>query len=90
MIRKCIPIPQKLYNITRRLKTPKEVEKYFPGFMAFTDCTEQQIPRRPVDNDKTKSFYLDKKKRHVVKTQLMINNPGIIINKLRIQERKKA
>jgi hypothetical protein len=53
MIRKCLPIPQKIYNITKRLKTPEEVEKYFPGFMAFTDCTEQQIPR-PVDKNKRK------------------------------------
>jgi hypothetical protein len=53
MIRKCLPIPQKIYNITKRLKTPEEVEKYFPGFMAFTDCTEQQIPR-PVDKNRRK------------------------------------
>ena len=51
LIRKCIPIPYKLYKVTLRLKTPKEVEKYFLGFMAFTDCTEQQIPR-PVDNNR--------------------------------------
>ncbi|MER5174576.1 MAG: transposase family protein [Candidatus Nitrosocosmicus sp.] len=42
LIRKCVPIPQKLYNITKRLKTPEEeVEKYFPGFLSFTDSTEQ-------------------------------------------------
>jgi hypothetical protein len=34
-----MPIPQKTYNITKRLKTQEEVEKYFPGFLAFTDCT---------------------------------------------------
>ena len=33
LIRKCVPIPQKIYNITTRLKTPEEVEKYFPGFL---------------------------------------------------------
>ena len=42
LIRKCVPIPQKLYNITKRLKTPEEVEKYFPGFLSFIDSTEQQ------------------------------------------------
>ncbi len=41
LIRRCVPIPQKIYNKTKRLKTPEEVEQYFPGFMAFTDCTEQ-------------------------------------------------
>jgi hypothetical protein len=45
LIRKCIPILQKTYNITKRLKTTEEVEKYFPGFLAFIDSTEQQIPR---------------------------------------------
>jgi hypothetical protein len=39
LIRKCVPIPQKIYNITKRLKTIEKVEKYFPGFLAFTDCT---------------------------------------------------
>ena len=38
-------------QITKRLQTPEEVEKYFPGFLAFIDSTEQQIPR-PVDNKK--------------------------------------
>jgi DDE superfamily endonuclease len=44
LIRKCIPIPQKIYGITERLKTPaEEVEQYFPaGFLAaFIDSTEQ-------------------------------------------------
>ena len=45
LVRQCLPIPQKIYNITKRLKTPDEVEKYFPGFLAFIDSTEHQIPR---------------------------------------------
>jgi hypothetical protein len=53
LIRRCIPIPQKIYNKTKRLKTPEEVEKYFPVFMAFIDSIEQQIPR-PVDKDRRK------------------------------------
>ena len=39
LVRQCLPIPQKIYNITKRLKTPDEVEQYFPGFMSFIDCT---------------------------------------------------
>ncbi|MER5175750.1 MAG: transposase family protein [Candidatus Nitrosocosmicus sp.] len=81
LIRKCLPIPQKIYRITKRLKTPEEVEKYFPGFMAFIDSTEQQIPR-PADNKRKKIFYSGKKKRHTVKNQIMVNNQGIIIHKL--------
>jgi hypothetical protein len=45
LIRRCLPIPQKLYEVTPRLKTrEEEVEEYFPGFMAFTDRTEQPLP----------------------------------------------
>jgi hypothetical protein len=31
LIIQCVPIPQKIYNITKRLRTQEEVEKYFPG-----------------------------------------------------------
>ena len=51
----------------------EEVERYFPGFLAFIDCTEQQIPR-PADNKRKKAYYSGKKKRHTVKTQIMVNN----------------
>ena len=80
LIRKCLPIPQKIYKLTKRLQTPEEVEQYFPGFLAFIDSTEQQIPR-PTDNRRKKIFYSGKKKRHTVKTQFMVNNHGIIIHK---------
>jgi DDE superfamily endonuclease/Helix-turn-helix of DDE superfamily endonuclease len=81
LIRNCLPIPQKIYNITKRLKTPEEVEPYFPGFLAFIDSTEQRIPR-PIDKNRRKIFYSGKKKRHTVKTQFMVNKLGIIIHKL--------
>ena len=45
VVKSCIPLPQKLYNITRRLRTVEEVEIYFPGFQAFIDSTEQEIQR---------------------------------------------
>jgi DDE superfamily endonuclease/Helix-turn-helix of DDE superfamily endonuclease len=80
LIRQCLPIPRKLYNMTKRLRTPEEVEKYFPGFLSFIDCTEQQIPR-PTDNKRNKIFYSGKTKMHTVKTQVMVNNHGIIIHK---------
>src|SRR6185437_10899801 len=81
--------PQKLYGITKRLKTPEEVEKYFPGFMAFIDCTEQKIPR-PIDNNRRDAYYSGKKKRHtVVKTQIMVNNRGFILHKLRYKKGRR-
>ena len=61
LIRECLPIPQKLYNVTKRLKTKEEVEQYFPGFMAFTDCSEQPIPR-PKEQVKKKTILLWKEK----------------------------
>jgi hypothetical protein len=78
LIRSCLPIPQKLYKVTRRLKTKEEFEQYFPGLLSFIDSTEQQIPR-PINNKRKKVFYSGKKKRYVVKTHLMVNNHGIII-----------
>ena len=85
LIRKCVPIPQKIYNMTKRLRTPEEeVEKYFPGFLAFIDSTEQQpIPRPAVDKDRRKMYYsLGKKKRHTIKNQLMmVNKRGYILHK---------
>jgi hypothetical protein len=45
------------------------------------DSTEQQQIPRPVDNRRRKMYYSGKKKRHTVKTQLMVNNQGIIIHK---------
>src|SRR6185503_14991632 len=80
LIRQCLPIPQKIYNISKRLKTPDEVEKYFPGFLAFIDSTEQQIPRFK-KNRKRNAYYSGKKKRYTVKTQMMVNKHGIIIHK---------
>ncbi len=55
LIRQCVPIPQKTYQITKRLKTLEAVEKYFPGFLAFIDSTEQLIPR-PVDKERRKLY----------------------------------
>jgi len=81
--KKMCPIPQKTYNITKRLKTSDEVEQHFPGFIAFRDSTEQQQIPRPVDKRKRKVYYSGNKKIHTaVKIQLMVNNDGIIIHKL--------
>ena len=49
--------------------------------MAFTDCTEQQIPR-PVDKRRRKAYCSGKKKTHTVKNQIMVNNRGYILHKV--------
>jgi len=79
-IRKCLPIPQKIYNITKRLRTVDEIEHYFPRFISFIDSTEQEISR-PVDKKRHDVYYSSKKKRHTVKTQFVVNNHGIIMHK---------
>jgi DDE superfamily endonuclease len=65
LISKCIPIPKKICDITKRLKTTEEVEQYFPGFLAFVDCTEQQIPR-PVDNKRRNVCIIQAKRKYIL------------------------
>ncbi len=65
LVRQCLPIPDKFYRITKRLKTLEEIEQRFPGFLAFIDSTEQQIPR-PVNKRKRKAYYSGKKKKHML------------------------
>ncbi len=45
----------------QKAETSEEVEKYFPGFMAFTDCTEQQIPRT-IDKSRRRCIIQAKRK----------------------------
>jgi hypothetical protein len=85
LVMRCVPIPQKIYKITKRLKTIEEVEKYFPGILALIYSTEQQIPR-PADKNKRKIFYSGKKKRHTVKNQLTVNKDGHILHKATYKE----
>jgi len=58
----------------------EEVERYFPGFKAFVDATEQEIPR-PKDATKRRTHYSGKRKMHTVKTQLTVNGDGLIVHK---------
>ena len=81
LIKLCVPLPKKLYKRTRRLRTIDEVEEeYFPGFKAFIDSSEQEIPRSK-NKRKRKSYYSGKKKKHTVKTQYMVNGEGTILHK---------
>jgi len=75
-----LPLPRKLHQRTRRLGTLDEVEALFPGFKAFLDATEQEIPR-PGAKGKRRTHYSGKKKRHTVKTQITVNGDGLIVHK---------
>lgn len=81
LVKECIPLPKKIYKRTKRLRTTEEVEQYFPGFKAFIDSTEQEIPRPKNNRKRRKSYYSGRKKRHTVKTQLMVNTEGLILYK---------
>jgi len=80
LVRRSVPIPKKVHKLTRRLRTMEEVEELFPGFKAFIDATEQEIPR-PKNALKRKTHYSGKKTRHTVKTQLTVNSKGLIVHK---------
>ena len=84
----CTNSTKDVSNNKKRLQTPEEVEKYFPGFLAFTDCTEQQIPR-PVDKNRRKIFYSGKKKKHTIKNQITVNNRGYILHKVGYKKGRK-
>ena len=75
-----LPLPKKQDEKVRRLQTLDEIEAVFPGFKAFLDATEQEIPR-PHNKRKRKTHYSGKKKRHAVKTQLTVNQDGFIVHK---------
>jgi len=80
LVREVMPIPERIYAAARRVNTPEEVERYFPGFKVLIDATEQEIPR-PGRSDKRRSHYSGKKKRHTVKIQITVNEDGLITHK---------
>ena len=80
LVSEMLPLPKKEYDKVRKLETVDEVEAMFPGFKAFLDATEQEIPR-PHGKRKRKTHYSGKKKKHTVKTQLTVNKQGLIVHK---------
>jgi len=56
------------------------VEELFPGFKAFLDAAEQEIPR-PGAKAKRRTHYSGKRKRHT-KTQITVNGDGLILRRL--------
>jgi len=80
LVKKCIPLPEKIYRKIQRIKDLDELAEYYPELKAFIDATEQEIPR-PKNRRRRKSYYSGKKKRHTVKTQILVNKKGLIIHK---------
>lgn len=82
LVSEVLPLPKKQQEKARRLQTLEEIEALFPGFKAFLDATEQEIPR-PKSKLKRKTHYSGKKKKHTVKTQIAVNRNGLIVHKTR-------
>ena len=80
LVKMVLPLPGKIHRKAARLGTLEEVEELFPGFKAFLDATEQEIPR-PRDKAKRRTHYSGKKKRHTVKTQITVNAEGLIVHR---------
>lgn len=80
LVSQALPLPKKQHEKVRRLQTLDEVEAVFPGFKAFLDATEQEMPR-PKSKHKRRTHYSGKKKRHTVKTQITVNKDGLIVHK---------
>jgi len=80
LVSEVLPLPKLEHDKIRKLQTVDEVEAIFPGFRAFLDATEQEIPR-PHGKHKRKTHYSGKRKKHTVKTQLTVNKDGLIVHK---------
>jgi hypothetical protein len=80
LVRETLPLPRKIHKKASRLGTLEEVEELFPGFKAFLDAIEQEIPR-PKDKRRRRTHYSGKKKRYTVKTQIAVNTKGLIMHK---------
>jgi len=88
VIKNCIPIPEKMTKRTKRIGTIEELLEMFPEMKAFLDATEQEIPR-PKNKRRRKNYYSGKKKKHTVKTQIMVNKKGLILHKTRHRKGKQ-
>lgn len=88
LVKLCMPLPEKLYKKTKRINTIEELLEYFPDKKAFLDATEQEIPR-PKNRRRRKTYYSGKKKKHTVKTQLLVNKKGLILHKTRYERGSK-
>jgi hypothetical protein len=82
LVSEVLPLPKLEHDKVKRLQSIDEIEEAFPGFKAFLDATEQEIPR-PHGKRKRKTHYSGKRKKHTVKTQLTVNKQGLILHKTR-------
>ena len=78
-VRKCIPIPQKVYAEANKARTLEDLEEIIPGLALLIDASEQGICR-PSDDETQKKHYSGKAKRHTIKTQYATSASGLILH----------
>ena len=78
-VRRCIPIPQKIYAAANKARTLEDLEEIIPGLALLVDASEQGICR-PADDETQKKHYSGKAKRHTIKTQYTTSASGLILH----------
>lgn len=78
-VRRCIPIPQKVYAAANKARTLEDLEEIIPGLALLIDASEQGICR-PADDETQKKHYSGKAKRHTIKTQYTTSANGLILH----------
>ena len=64
LVRKCVPIPQKMYKITKRLRTPEEVEKVLSRFYCFHRLHRTADTKAKEQRKKKNVLFRKEKKTH--------------------------
>ncbi len=80
LLKQCLPIPEKIYEGSKRISSVEELEELFPKMVCMTDASEQQISR-PKLKDMEKSHYSGKAGTHTAKVQYTIGIRGDITYK---------
>ena len=81
-MKKCVPIPAKLYARSKRVSTVEELEELFPRLVTLVDASEQPI-QRSKRKDMENSHFSGKAGRHTAKTQYTVNMHDLIIHNTR-------
>ncbi len=75
----CLPVPQNVYEKSKKCSTIEDLDEFFPGLVALTDVSERLI-QRPKRSDMEESHYA-KAKTYIVKIQYTMSFDGLIVHK---------
>lgn len=78
LIQRHLPVPVLLEPVPAEsgpVEPLAELRLWLQGLLAILDATEQAI-ERPADDETQQEYYSGKKKRHTVKTQVLVNAQG--------------